>query len=149
MTGATLDVQSAAALRRRRSRSANVMVRNPAMTFADFEIFEHWKMTEEPAMLIGMDVLGLLDTLIIDYRRKELQVKLRRELTQAALRVSSVTARASAWRRRFVTIRSCSSQIMSLPFVQKAPGMSACTRHTIPPQIMRNPKPAAATRCCP
>ena len=29
-------------------------------------------------MLIGMDVLGLLDTLIIDYRRKELQVKLRR-----------------------------------------------------------------------
>jgi hypothetical protein len=25
-----------------------------------------------------MDVLGLLDTLIIDYRRKELQVKLRR-----------------------------------------------------------------------
>ena len=48
------------------------------MTFADFAIFEHWKMTEEPAMLIGMDVLGLLDTLIIDYRRKELQVKLRR-----------------------------------------------------------------------
>ena len=32
----------------------------------------------EPALLIGMDVLGLLDTLIIDYRRKELQVKLRR-----------------------------------------------------------------------
>ena len=47
-----------------------------AMTFADFEIFKHWKMTEEPAMLIGMDVLGLLDTLIIDYRRREVQVKL-------------------------------------------------------------------------
>ena len=46
------------------------------MTFADFEIFKHWKMTEEPAMLIGMDVLGLLDTLIIDYRRREVQVKL-------------------------------------------------------------------------
>jgi hypothetical protein len=29
-------------------------------------------------MLIGMDVLGLLDTLVIDYRRKELQMKLRR-----------------------------------------------------------------------
>jgi hypothetical protein len=29
-------------------------------------------------MLIGMDVLGLVDTLIIDYRRKELQVRLRR-----------------------------------------------------------------------
>jgi hypothetical protein len=29
-------------------------------------------------MLIGMDVLGLLDTLVIDYRRRELQMKLRR-----------------------------------------------------------------------
>jgi hypothetical protein len=54
------------------------MVRNPAMTFADFEIFEHWKMIDEPAMLMGMDVLGLVETLIIDYRRKELQVKVRR-----------------------------------------------------------------------
>jgi hypothetical protein len=26
-------------------------------------------------MLIGMDLLGLLDTLIIDYRRSELQLK--------------------------------------------------------------------------
>jgi hypothetical protein len=55
-----------------------IIVRNPAMTFADFEIFEHWQMTREPAMLIGMDVLGMLDTLVIDYRRKELHVKLRR-----------------------------------------------------------------------
>jgi hypothetical protein len=35
-------------------------------------------LTDEPAMLIGMDVLGLLDTLVIDYRRKELQMKIRR-----------------------------------------------------------------------
>ena len=48
------------------------------MTFADFEIFKYWHLTEEPAMLIGMDVLGLLDTLIIDYRRRELQVRLAR-----------------------------------------------------------------------
>jgi hypothetical protein len=55
-----------------------VLVRNAAMTFADFAIFEYWKLTDEPAMLIGMDVLGLLDTLVIDYRRKELQLKIRR-----------------------------------------------------------------------
>ena len=61
-----------------RARLGNALVRSPAMTFADFEIFKHWKMTGEPAMLIGMDVLGLLDTLIIDYRRKELQVTLPR-----------------------------------------------------------------------
>jgi len=32
-------------------------------------------MTRTPVLLIGMDVLGLFDTLIIDYRRKELQVR--------------------------------------------------------------------------
>jgi hypothetical protein len=34
-------------------------------------------MTREPAMLIGMDALGLLDMLIIDYQRHELQVRMR------------------------------------------------------------------------
>lgn len=78
VTGATLDVQTGNRIATPSLALGDVMVRNPTMTFADFAIFEHWKMTEEPAMLIGMDVLGLLDTLIIDYRRKELQVKLRR-----------------------------------------------------------------------
>ncbi|MBM4218381.1 MAG: hypothetical protein FJ171_01845 [Gammaproteobacteria bacterium] len=74
----TLDVQFGDRLDTPALALGEVWVRNPAMTFADFAIFEHWQMTNEPAMLIGMDVLGLLDTLIIDYRRKELQVKLRR-----------------------------------------------------------------------
>ncbi len=78
VTGATLEVQVGSRIATPSLALGEIMVRNPAMTFADFAIFEHWRMTEEPAMLIGMDVLGLLDTLIIDYRRKELQVKLRR-----------------------------------------------------------------------
>jgi hypothetical protein len=77
VTGATLDIQTGNRLATPALMMGDVRVINPAMTFADFEIFQHWKMTDEPAMLIGMDVLGLLDTLIIDYRRKELQVKLR------------------------------------------------------------------------
>ena len=78
VTGATLDVQVGSRVATPSLALGGIMVRNPAMTFADFAIFDYWKMTGEPAMLIGMDVLGLLDTLIIDYRRKELQVKLRR-----------------------------------------------------------------------
>jgi hypothetical protein len=35
-------------------------------------------MTHEPAMLIGMDVIGTLDTLIIDYKMRELQMRTRR-----------------------------------------------------------------------
>jgi hypothetical protein len=78
VTGATLDVQVGNRVATPSLAMGEILVRNPAMTFADFAIFEHWKMTDAPAMLIGMDVLGLLDTLIIDYRRKELQVRLRR-----------------------------------------------------------------------
>jgi hypothetical protein len=40
-------------------------------------IFDHWKLTREPVLLIGMDAIGLLDTVIIDYRRRELQIRMR------------------------------------------------------------------------
>jgi hypothetical protein len=76
--GSTLDMQVGTRLATPALALGSLRVKSPAMTFADFEIFKHWKMTGEPAMLIGMDVLGLLDTLVIDYRRKELQVKLPR-----------------------------------------------------------------------
>lgn len=45
------------------------------VTFGDIYIFDAWKMTKEPALLIGMDVIGLLDSLIIDYKRKELHLR--------------------------------------------------------------------------
>jgi hypothetical protein len=78
VTGATLDVQAGNRIATPAIAMGDLIIRNPAMTFADFAIFEHWKLTDEPAMLIGMDVLGLIDTLIIDYRRHELQIRLRR-----------------------------------------------------------------------
>lgn len=55
----------------------NVTIRNAHVTFVDLFIFEHWKLLGEPAILIGMDVWGVLDTLILDYRRRELQILLR------------------------------------------------------------------------
>ncbi|MGH8207547.1 MAG: retropepsin-like aspartic protease [Steroidobacteraceae bacterium] len=54
----------------------SVKISNDRMTFGDMHIFEHWHMVNEPAMLIGMDTLGRLDILIIDYRRHELQIRL-------------------------------------------------------------------------
>jgi hypothetical protein len=46
------------------------------VTFADLYIFKHWRYTSTPTIMIGMDALGTLDTLIIDYRRKELQIRM-------------------------------------------------------------------------
>jgi len=54
----------------------SIEIENPRITYGDMHIFEHWKMTDKPAILIGMDVLGRLGVLVIDYRRQELQVTL-------------------------------------------------------------------------
>lgn len=53
-----------------------IKIANDRLTFGDMHIFEHWQMTHEPVMLIGMDTLGRLGILIIDYRRHELQLQL-------------------------------------------------------------------------
>lgn len=52
-------------------------IRNADVTFSDFAIFKVWGLDDEPALLVGMDVLGTLGEFTIDYRRKELQVRTR------------------------------------------------------------------------
>ena len=59
-------------------RLGNVQVSNARVNFVDLHIFEHWRMLDEPAILIGMDVIGVLDTFILDYRRRALQLLPRR-----------------------------------------------------------------------
>ena len=59
-------------------------IRGENITVGDMYIFQHWHMTKEPALLIGMDILGLVDTLIIDYKRSELQVQRRAEADSSA-----------------------------------------------------------------
>ena len=55
-------------------RNGTLKISTDRMNFGDMNVFEHWQMTAEPAMLVGMDTLGRLDILIIDYRRHELQM---------------------------------------------------------------------------
>jgi predicted aspartyl protease len=45
------------------------------ITYGEVRIFEHWDLTREPTLLIGMDALGVLDELIIDYKLHELQLR--------------------------------------------------------------------------
>jgi predicted aspartyl protease len=53
-----------------------IEIRGARITYGEVRIFEHWHLTREPTLLIGMDALGLLDELIIDYRRRELQLRM-------------------------------------------------------------------------
>jgi hypothetical protein len=76
--GVTEDVQQAARVRIPSIVAGDLLVRNAEIMFSDLHIFEHWQLLSKPALIIGMDVLGALDTLVIDYRRSELQIKARR-----------------------------------------------------------------------
>ncbi|HET7204643.1 MAG TPA: aspartyl protease family protein [Steroidobacteraceae bacterium] len=75
--GVTEDVQPATRVRVPSIVAGELIVRRAEIRFADLHIFEHWNLISRPALLIGMDVLGRLDTLILDYRREEMQVKTR------------------------------------------------------------------------
>jgi hypothetical protein len=77
VVGATLDVQDATRVTTPAIGLGRATITNARIAFGDMYIFDHWGMSREPTMLVGMDVLGLLDVLVIDYRRKELQVLLR------------------------------------------------------------------------
>jgi hypothetical protein len=75
--GVTNDIQEGEGRRAPPIQFGPIQILTKRMTFADMRIFEYWKMTKEPSVLIGMDALGLLDTLIIDYRRHELMLRMR------------------------------------------------------------------------
>ncbi len=51
-----------------------VAVINLPVSFGEFSIFDIWGVNDRPTLLIGMDALGLLGGLTIDYRRKELHI---------------------------------------------------------------------------
>lgn len=74
VTGVTGDTQEGIGHTTPLITMGKLQVSGAYVTFGDMRIFEHWKLGNEPSILIGMDVLGLLDTLIIDYRLHELQV---------------------------------------------------------------------------
>ncbi len=76
--GVTLDEQYGETLFAPSVEIGGLTISGMRVTFGDMYIFDAWKMTDEPALLIGMDIIGLLDTLIIDYKRRELHLRPRR-----------------------------------------------------------------------
>jgi hypothetical protein len=76
--GVTMDVVRGEAIATPPVSFGDVVIHGLHVTFTDVFIFEHWKLTKQPILLIGMDVLGLLDAMVIDYKKRELHVRARR-----------------------------------------------------------------------
>jgi len=53
----------------------HLTVKGVRVTFGDMYLFQKWGLTQEPALTIGMDLLGTFDVMVIDYARRELQVR--------------------------------------------------------------------------
>ena len=78
IVGVTTDEQSGESYSTPPIEFGSVRIQGARVTYGDMRIFDHWKMTDEPVLLIGMDAIGLLDTVIIDYHRRELQIRMRK-----------------------------------------------------------------------
>lgn len=75
--GVTAEVQPGYQAMAPMIRLGNMDVAKVTIAFGDMHVFKVWELADVPALLIGMDVLGTLDTLVIDYPREEVQFKLR------------------------------------------------------------------------
>jgi predicted aspartyl protease len=73
--GATKEMQEGELISTPAIELGPIRIQASQLTYVDAYIFKHWQLTDEPAVLIGMDALGQLDTLIIDFRRHELQLR--------------------------------------------------------------------------
>lgn len=76
VVGVTLDVQSGENLAAPQIEMGGLTITGVHIVFGDMYLFQHWHMTDKPVLLLGMDLLGSFDTLIMDYRMKELQIRL-------------------------------------------------------------------------
>jgi Aspartyl protease len=75
--GVTLDLQHGNTVSTPPMDFGTLELRGVRVTFADMALFEHLKLTREPILMLGMDVLGSFDVLVIDYKMREMQVRIR------------------------------------------------------------------------
>jgi predicted aspartyl protease len=72
--GATPDIADGDVQEIKEASIGDMKLSNLEVIFADFHVFKLWELDQEPAMLIGMDMLGVLERLVIDYRRNEVSM---------------------------------------------------------------------------
>lgn len=75
VTGLNAVSQSGRYLRTPKLTLGDAVIDGMHIIYGDIHVFKLWQLEDEPAILVGMDVLGALDRLVIDYRRKEIQFR--------------------------------------------------------------------------
>jgi predicted aspartyl protease len=76
--GVTLDIAHGDMMRAPPVEVGGLKFTGVYITYGDMYIFDRWQLMNEPVLVLGMDVLGTVDVLVIDYRLRELQIRLRK-----------------------------------------------------------------------
>jgi predicted aspartyl protease len=75
--GATIDVAQGQTAIAPAIKIGPITIKRTEIVYGDFHIFKVWQLDKRPALLIGMDVLGTVDALVVDYSRRRLYVDVR------------------------------------------------------------------------
>lgn len=49
-----------------------ILIRDVPIAYGDFHVFKLWGLRNEPALLVGMDILGRMEELVIDYGNRKM-----------------------------------------------------------------------------
>jgi predicted aspartyl protease len=72
--GATKEIESGEIMRAPTISIGTLRITDVAVVYGDFHIFNVWDMHDKPAMILGMDVLGTVASLNIDFKNQNVYV---------------------------------------------------------------------------
>ena len=74
VTGATEQIAAGERWRAPAIKLDDLIIGDVDVTFGNFHVFDVWELQHTPALILGMDVIGVLESFTIDYRRREISV---------------------------------------------------------------------------
>jgi predicted aspartyl protease len=84
VVGETLETQPGERRGVRLVKLGDILANRVDVVFGDFYVFKLWELDKQPALVIGMDIMGSLESMVIDYARCEVQLGGREKLGQFA-----------------------------------------------------------------
>ena len=84
--GATAETTSGLAVTVPSVKIGEASLHNLSVTFGDLHVFRIWGLEDEPAILVGMDLIGTLQRFVIDYKRQEIYLQARKQARSTTVR---------------------------------------------------------------
>ncbi len=84
--GATTETSSGLAVTVPSVKIGDASLLNLSVTFGDLHVFRIWGLEDEPAILVGMDLIGTLQRFVVDYRRQEIHLQARKRVRTMSVR---------------------------------------------------------------